>query len=551
MNKKLIKKKRVYINRRVPLALYIVAMLPIAFSSNVYAKRFDTGVPDLQARWDNTLKYSALYRVEGLDEQVTGNSFSANFDDGDRNFDVGLVSNRLNLLSELDLQYRNIGFRISGSAWYDHAYQGRNDNDSPTTFNPESVSNDRFTQETEELHGQDAELLDTFLFGRTELFGAPISARLGRHTLLYGESLFFGGNGVANAQSSIDVVKALSVPGSQFKEIARPINQLSTSIQLTPEIGVGAYYQFEWREYRLPGSGSYFSTSDILDDGGERLLIGTDNTTAFHRGKDIEAEDSGQGGMQVRWKPDGSEFDFGFYAAKHHSKTPVIYLEPGAGSEGLGEYRLVYPEDIKTYGASVSTLVGDTNVALETSYRQDTPLMARGGAVVVNADADNSGNAAYPVGDSFHAQVSTVSVLPASTFWDGATLLSEIAFNRRLSISRNADQLDPNATRDAWGLRVLFEPQYFQVLPQLDLSVPINVGWAPVGRSSVFSFGPDNGGDITLGLNASYQGVYRAGLSWTHYYGDKGATLDEDGALSYKQNLGDRDFISLRLQRTF
>lgn len=45
-----------------------------------------------------------------------------------------------------------------------------------------------------------------------------LSFRAGRHSLLWGESLFFGSNGIGNGMTSIDVIKALSVPSTQFKE---------------------------------------------------------------------------------------------------------------------------------------------------------------------------------------------------------------------------------------------------------------------------------------------------------------------------------------------
>jgi hypothetical protein len=46
------------------------------------------------------------------------------------------------------------------------------------------------------------------------------------------------------------------VPNSQFKEIARPVGQVSTQVQISPTLSVGAYYQLEWRKSRLPAAGS-------------------------------------------------------------------------------------------------------------------------------------------------------------------------------------------------------------------------------------------------------------------------------------------------------
>jgi hypothetical protein len=83
-----------------------------------------------------------------------------------------------------------------------------------------------------------------------------VNVKAGRFTQLYGESLFFGSNGIAGAQTPLDLIKALSVPNSQFKEIARPVGQVSTLVQLSPTVSIGAYYQLEWRKSRLPAAGS-------------------------------------------------------------------------------------------------------------------------------------------------------------------------------------------------------------------------------------------------------------------------------------------------------
>ena len=49
--------------------------------------------------------------------------------------------------------------------------------------------------------GNDAELLNAFVQDRFTVFGLPASVRLGRQTLLWGESLFFANNGIAAGQA--------------------------------------------------------------------------------------------------------------------------------------------------------------------------------------------------------------------------------------------------------------------------------------------------------------------------------------------------------------
>lgn len=522
-------------------------------SANAMAFQFDSGIEGLSTRWDNTFKYSNAFRLKSQDDTVSGGPGSSvhidNMDDGDRNFDTGLISNRLDLLSELDIRYGEVGARISGAAWYDTIYNSSNDNDSPASVNALSVGYDRYTDETRDLHGRKAEILDAFVYGSTDVGRTRLSGRLGQFTQIYGESLFFGANGIANAQTTIDLVKLQSVPGSQFKEILLPTRQVSMNLQLTDTVSLGAYYQFEWNESRLPASGSYFSVGDFVGEGAESVLF---PTAQLRRVGSIHARDSGQFGGQLKFGV--ADWEFGLYAARYHEKMPIFYWRPAALVPGADDtYTAVFPEDVKMFGASFSTLLGEANIAGELSMRVDTPLAPTGGVVITGLDADNDHNVAYPVGDSLHANLSMVNIYGGSALWDGATLVGELAFNRRLKVKENADQLDPNATRDAYSLRFTFEPQYFQVLPAVDLQVPITVGYTPHGRSSVtpLAFAPERGGDFTLGLKADYQKVWYASLSYTNFFGDGAPIIDNSTAYTYKQTLKDRDFIAFSIQRTF
>ena len=207
-------------------------------------------------------------------------------------------------------------------------------------------------------------------------------------------------------------------------------------------------------------------------------------------------------------------------------------------------------------GASISTLVGETNVAAELSFRDNMPLVASGNAVITGADSNGKRRAAFPVGKTLHLNVSALSVLGAGALWEGASFIGEFAYNRRLSISDNANQLDPLATKDASALQFIFQPEYFQVLPGVDLQVPIGLSYGISGRSSVNGvlFPAEQGGNFSLGVKADYQKTWQAGLNYTHYFGSAGSVVRYGTAvpeLSYQNFHGDRDFVSLSVQRTF
>src|SRR5947209_9632240 len=106
-------------------------------------------------RWDNVLAYQLALRLQPRNPALLNN---INTDDADRNFTPGLISNRFDLLSQLDLSSGGFGFNVSGAAWYDFIYHQTNHNDSPETFNPYSVPHNAFPRAVSHLQGGYAEL---------------------------------------------------------------------------------------------------------------------------------------------------------------------------------------------------------------------------------------------------------------------------------------------------------------------------------------------------------------------------------------------------------
>jgi len=532
----------------------------LATACGAHAVEVDTGNPDLKVKWDTALKYSSAWRLRERNPNLIGPA-NANYDDGDQNFGRGVISSRVDLFSEADAVWGNFGARVSGAAWYDAVYNRSNDNPG---FAGEAYPNqhgayNRFPEETARLHGRDAELLDAFVFGKGDVGDMRWSGRLGRHSLLWGESLFFGTNAIAGGMMPVDVVKLVSVPNAQFKEAIRPVPQISGQLQVTPDVAVGAYYQFRWQRTLTPAVGSYFSDADVAIAGAQQLLLAPPVT--WQRGGDVEPPKHGQGGFQLRWR--AGETDLGFYAIRFHEKTPQLIPNlalrgtPPAVFVAPVDYRLVYHGGVRVYGFSASHTVGIANLALEASLRRNQDLASTQGA---NAAALGGSPLGYAVGNTAHVNVSTIITMPATPLWNEATLVGELAWNRVLSVTQNAAALDPNATRDATALQVQIEPVYRQVMPGLDLSVPLGLGYGFKGSRSM-ALGPkampnDGTGFISLGVSGSWQDVWRFSLNYTHYFGSAGAlqALPAGAATpvyTYKQTLADRDFLALSVRRTF
>jgi len=540
------------------------ALALAAFAAGgAHAAEIDTDVPDLKLRWDNTVKYSAAARLKkaspGLSQTAFGptgivGANNINQDDGNNNFGRGLVSSRLDLLSEFDVRYRNIGARVSAAGWYDQVYNRSNDN---TTFTANHTPGNAFTSETRELMGRKLEVLDAFVFGKFELADKPVTVRLGRHTLLWGESLFFGSNGIAGGQAPLDLPKLLSVPNAQFKEIARPTGKLSGQVQLSSDVSVGAYVGYEWEKTRLMPVGAYLSTSDSLGAGGERINAGA--TGQFVNSGDLEARNGGQYGLQVRWRVEDIDTDLGFYAIRYNATGPSnIWTTLSGAPPALtaSSYRWAYHEGIRAFGVSFAKSVGEWGWAGEASYRQNAPLASSGQSVIpaigLGVGFDNDGNPGYAVGDTAHLQLSWLASLGPNWLANETSFLGEVAWNTRVKVTRNEAMLNPNADKSATAMRLVFAPSYRQVLPGLDLtpSIGLGYGW---GKSSAVgpAFAVDKGGDLTLGLGAVYLGTWNANLSVVHYLGREAPTLDNANNAQFLQALKDRDSVTLSLRTTF
>ena len=519
----------------------ILATACLLCAGNALSMDFDTGNEDLKVRWDNSVKYSDAFRLKSPDATLASDP---NQGDGDSNFSKkGMVSNRLDLLSDFDLSFKeNFGFRVSGAAWYDEVYNRNTHNDAPAYFyNPASVPPSEFPEATRREHGREAELLDAFLFAKGDIDGTRWSVRAGRHALVWGETLFFGANGIAGGQAPVDVVKLLSVPNSQFKEILRPTGQLSGTVQLTSDVLFGAYYQYQWERTRLPGVGSYFSTEDLFSEGGERFFLGG---PVLMRGPDATPRNGGQGGLQVRFRLPEGQTDYGIYAIRFSEKTPNLYL-----NIPIGTYSIAFQQGVTSIGLSASRTFGDVNLASEVSVRHHASLVNDGTANFSGAPPSED-HPLYPVGNTAHANVSGIWTMPNTALFHEATLLAELAWNRALSVS-NGGIVAVNSTRDAWATRMVFTPTFRQAFPGMDLNIPVGLGYAPKGTSrAVSAFGVNKGGDFSIGLVGTYLNTWNLGLNYTHYFGAAGTTL-EDGHVSFKQSLHDRDFLSFSVQTTF
>jgi hypothetical protein len=494
---------------------------------------------DWQIRWDNTIKYSAGYRLTSPDAALTTGAAKVNNDDGDRNFSKGLISNRADLLSEFDVQKDGFGLRLSAAAWYDSVYNSGTSNTSPATSNNVNAAYNQFAGETKAIAGRKAEMLDWFLFGKNQIGDATLSYRLGQHSLIWGTTLFFGMNGIAKGMAPIDLYK-LSIPGTQAKETTIPVPQLSSTLQLTNDTSVEAYVQFKYRPTRLHPAGSYLSSTDMLGDGAEAIFAGP--LKLKYAGM-VKGDLPNNFGVALNTRSELLDADIGLYAIRYNDTSTQVVTQ--AASQ---RYFLAVPNNVRAIGASVSRLIGSANVGLEASMRFGQPLIARQGTVAVPAGqgaAWLNDNTPYPTGRTAHLNLSSTMIGGASSLWDGTSLVGELSASHLNSAQQNAAKVDTTLNKTSYGGRVIFTPTWYQVASGLDLSLPLNLGWSFKGRSVVdtafpFSGSPDHGGEVIVGVTGVYLTKWTANLSVINYRGK-----------ATSQPLLDRDYARFSLQTSF
>lgn len=499
--------------RVVPIAAVALA----SSSAMAYDFSLDNGV---QGQWDTTVKYSVGARLGDQNSTLTSD---VNGDDGDRNFKEGkLITNRTDIVSELDAKYGTFGISVSADAWYDQVYNKSNYNNSPGTSNNISVPYNQFTSATQDLSGRRIELLNAFVSDKFYLGEVPISVRAGQHTVLWGESLYFPDNGIAYGMAAIDGQKALSVPNTEAKEVFLPVPQISSVAILPHDVSLEGYYQFAWRPLRTPPVGSYFSVADMFGTGGESIIspYGT-----LLKGPD-QTPNTGQFGAAVKWRPEAADLDLGAYALRFNEKTPQIFTTTA------GTFIQAYQENIQLYGLSASTTLGPLNTAGEISYRRNQPLAfsSTNGPVLTPGE---SAQGAGPLGDVFLWELNSIYAGKAGPFYDDISFAGSIAGQQVVSITHNEQYFDTSKSRTAVGLRGVVTFDYYQVLPGLDLQVPIGVGWTILGRSplpagfNTYNYG-DAAGDVTISVQGTYAQTWKGGISLTTYFGPVSSNLYRD-----------------------
>ncbi|MNQ14931.1 hypothetical protein D3C85_278910 [compost metagenome] len=524
----------------IPSRFFLPAAL-LAFSGPLSALSFQPN-DDLQVSWDTTLTYALAWRTESRDHALSRglpNPAIANIDDGNNAFDKGsLITNRASFLTEANFNWRqDFGLFIRASGFYDEVYNRSNDNGTGTSncFAGGDCSRpNRFSQDTIDQHGKDIRLLDSYVYGSWNLGGHNLNLRIGDQVVSWGESLFIA-NGISSAMSPADGTKA-NTPGVEVKEIFLPVGQVFGQISLTDSLGLQAYYQYEWEKTEIDGVGSFFSVTDQMDEGGF-----TDAFGATRRLKDDKPGDSGQYGVALTYVAGSlNNTEFGLYYLRFHDKAPTLDF---LTNWNTGNYQVRYFDNIDLYGASFSTVLGETNVSGELSYRDGQPVLVDTGLTPHAVRAK-----------TLQTQVSFIHAFGTSALADNTTLTGEVGYNEVLDndkapsftafVPDGAGGILPLTTnktdklfndRNAWGYTLNLSLEYLNLFEGWDLTVPLIFSQNLGGDSSLAgSFGMGQGDDrLGIGTTWRYLNNFTLEARYNAFLGDAG-----DAPLADRDNFG-------------
>jgi len=395
--------------KKLPLAIALAAA-----TTGAQATEFNFG--DVAVQWDNTVSYGVAWRTEapqtdavasgnGEAMGIEGTASSYNYDDGTLNFkENSIYTNVVKYSTDLEINYNNYGGFFRAKAFYDTEIM-----DGEREFK-------ELNDATKDAAGKGYDLLDAFVWADYDFGDTPATFRLGRQVISWGESTFIQGG--INSVNPVDAA-AFRRPGAEVKDGLLPVNMFYTSIGLSADVSLEAFYQLEWEKTRMDPCGTFFSTVDFAADGcGPVILAGTDDERVYlelrddeiaqgtslanrvspttERLADVEARDDGQYGLALRWYSEAlGDTEFGAYYMNIHSRLPFIngaitnydtlglvtgtkgaQINPDATYDNrYALYQMVYPEDQKLMGVSFATSTeGGASIGGEISYRPDAPI---------------------------------------------------------------------------------------------------------------------------------------------------------------------------------
>jgi hypothetical protein len=466
----------------------------------------------------------------------------------------------------------NDGFRLSGSAWKDFAYDDKvvtNPNPAFSTFL--SYPSGTYSAYTQKYTIQGGELLDAFAFDNSNIGDTKLYSKVGRFTQYWGNAFLFGFSNIAYSQHPVDYIKGFSQPGSEVKELFLPRAQILETAEFSPQVSLSAQYFLQFRANRYPQGGTYLGPFDILYEGPTSggALAGSFGGPVSAGNVDAPKNINGNFGVKLTWSPSWAHGDMSFYYRVLDEVQPWPLADIGA--TGGGRLHLSYAQHVNLYGFSYERTFGLISTGYEFSYRQHTAL----------ASALTNGIPGVPTSEGAKGDIANVIAnafvqLGSTPLYDTGILIAEATYTSLVSLdSKNAalysgvghpgcptnNKWDGCATSQALALGFIFEPQWLQVFPSIDLSMPSSYTWGVTGNPAYAAgaFYAQGTNIYSLGIKATYKATNTLTLAYNGYNWRRGPTTVIPGLGQSYAGFGgngpvaldDKGWVSLTIKTSF
>jgi len=411
---------RVGVNQR-RLAVGALVGVAAALLMPAQARAVDFEYGEVSGSLINTVSAGFQMRVAERDPRFfgaadggdAGLAMTQNAEDNNKHFDQGdIVSAPLKLVTELNLSWQNLGFYGRGTAFYDYIY----DNNDLADFGDEdSPTYGQLTGPAKDKASKGAEVQDLFVRGEFDIGTQPLNVRVGQQTLNWGEALF--------TQNAISIINPLDlqklvVPGSELRDGLIPVPMAWASYEIVEGLAVEGFYQWEFKKLRLPPTGTYFGSADVIEESNDSIggvSNGADCASpnqalpCLRQIANKDPGDSGNWGVKLNYYSEAlNNTEFGLYFVRYTSRFPslnyVIDQATGLADVGVATFfrhsysQAEYARGIKMVGLSYNTTLDGPGVALngEFHYKMDVPGGIYGTTPYLQALCQNGTGAAVP-----------------------------------------------------------------------------------------------------------------------------------------------------------
>ena len=377
----------------------LLAVLAAAFfwGGGARAEGFKFGEVDLNI--DTTVSAGVGIRTSGqsCNKISAGNggcpssngAFHAPTED-DGNVNVGRwdpYSTTVKITSDVEAKYQNFGAFTRVSAFYDYWGMNKIGQDS-TDYGRRPLVDGYRGHDARNFAGRGVKILDAFVYTNFDVGSSPVSLRVGKQVVNWGESLFIQGG--ISSYLPFDV-GAVRTPGAELKEAYRPEPSVYLSVGLPANFSVEAFYTFGWERTKLDACGTYFSGSDAVCEGGRYVVFKGEYPTSaglLPRYADQEPGDQGQFGLALKYYADwlGNGTDLGAYFVRYHSKLPIGTFT-AATSANPGENAYIYGLANAPDGTPTGIPIGVNPTGTAYGFC-NLPAFSTGGAYDADANAD-------------------------------------------------------------------------------------------------------------------------------------------------------------------